>query len=149
MLIAQGTRVTLHFSLHLANGDEVDSNFAGAPATFDMGDGNLPEGFEQCLIGLQAGDERTFTVPPEAAFGVHQQDNVQSFKRHQFGVDMVLEPGLVISFADQSGAELPGVVKQLDGDYVDVDFNHPLAGETLTFRVHIVRVEPAFEEPLS
>jgi FKBP-type peptidyl-prolyl cis-trans isomerase SlpA len=140
MLIAEGTQVTLHFALHLADGAVVDSNFADQPATLVVGDGNLPEGFEQCLLGLQAGDERSFTVPPEAAFGLHQSDNVQSFRRHQFGVDVVLEPGVVISFTDQAGAELPGVVKQLEGDFVDVDFNHPLAGETLTFKVQIVSV---------
>lgn len=146
MLIAQDTQVTLHFSLHLADGAVVDSNFDEQPATLVVGDGNLPEGFEQCLIGLQAGDEQSFTVPPELAFGLHQADNVQSFRRHQFGVDVVLEPGVVISFTDQAGAELPGVVKGLEGDFVDVDFNHPLAGETLTFRVRIVSVSPSSEE---
>jgi len=149
MLIAEGTEVTLHFSLHLADGAEVDSNFEGQPATLVIGDGNLPEGFEQCLLGLQAGDEQRFTVPPESAFGLHQADNVQSFRRHQFGADVVLEPGVVIAFTDQAGAELPGVVKQLEGDFVDVDFNHPLAGETLTFRVRIVSVTATASEDQS
>lgn len=145
MLITQDTQVTLHFSLHLADGAVVDSNFAHQPATLIIGDGNLPAGFEQCLLGLQVGDEQSFTVPPEAAFGVHQADNVQSFRRHQFGADVVLEPGVVISFTDQSDAELPGVVKGLEGDFVDIDFNHPLAGEALTFKVRIVSVKAQSE----
>jgi FKBP-type peptidyl-prolyl cis-trans isomerase SlpA len=54
---------------------------------------------------------------------------------------VVLEPGLVFSFADAANGELPGVVKSLEGDDVIVDFNHPLAGMTLQFEVEIIAVE--------
>jgi FKBP-type peptidyl-prolyl cis-trans isomerase SlpA len=56
---------------------------------------------------------------------------------------MVLEPGVMISFADARQSELPGVVSRVEGDEVEVDFNHPLAGRTLTFEVEIIDVEPA------
>lgn len=143
MKIEANHQVTLHFELALPDGEIVDSNFSGEPATLIIGDDNLPPGFEQRLIGLQAGEEATFEVPPEDAFGPRREDNIQSFKRHQFGSDYPLEPGVVVSFADAAGAELPGVVVSLDGDYVKVDFNHPLAGKSLTFRVRIVAVSPA------
>lgn len=142
-VIDETSQVTLHFELTLAEGDIIDSNFSGQPATFVMGDESLLPGFEQRLLGLQPGDEKTEDIPAIEAFGPHLEDNVQSFKRHQFGPDTVLEPGVVVSFADAAGAELPGVVSSLDGDYVTVDFNHPLAGKTITFRVRIVDVAPA------
>lgn len=143
MKIDTTSQVTLHFELALPDGEIVDSNFAAEPATLIMGDENLPSGFEQRLIGLAPGDEATFEMTPEEGFGPHREDNVQSFRRHQFGSDYPLEPGVVVSFADAAGAELPGVIASLDGDYVKVDFNHPLAGKTLTFRVRIVAVNPA------
>ena len=49
---------------------------------------------------------------------------------------------MVMSFADKAGTELPGVVKAIDGDRVEVDFNHPLAGRTLTFDVEVLDVTP-------
>ena len=81
-------------------------------------------------------------VPPEKAFGQHNPSNVQTFKRHEFSADMVLEPGVVVSFADARQQELPGVIKRVEGDQVDVDFNHPLSGHTLNFEVKIIDVEP-------
>jgi len=141
--IDKGTRVTLHFSLKLEDGETVDSTFDKEPVALEIGDENLPEHFEAYLLGLKAGDHKTFEVPPEKAFGQQNPSNVQTFKRHEFSADMVLEPGVVISFADARQQELPGVIKRVEGDQVDVDFNHPLAGHTLVFEVKIIDVEPA------
>jgi FKBP-type peptidyl-prolyl cis-trans isomerase SlpA len=138
--VAAGSRIRLHFSLALDDGDVVDSNFDGQPATCVVGDGSLPEGFEQLLLGLGAGARERFVVPPEQAFGPHREDNVQVFKRGRFA-GMMLQEGLVVSFADAASAELPGVVTAIDGERVTVDFNHPLAGKTLVFQVHIIDVE--------
>lgn len=139
--IGPGTRVTLHFSILLSSGEEVDSTWQRKPATFEVGDGNLPAGFERALQGLVAGEQRRLTIPPEDGFGMPNPDNVQSLDRSAFPADMALEPGLVVSFADAARAELPGVVKRIDGDLIEVDFNHPLAGHTLLFEVSIIRVE--------
>lgn len=93
-------------------------------------------------MGMTAGDRNSFEVPPEKAFGQHNPSNVQTFKRSEFSADMVLEKGVMISFADARQSELPGVVSRVEGDQVEVDFNHPLAGRTLTFEVEIIDVEP-------
>ncbi|MDX1451260.1 MAG: peptidylprolyl isomerase [Oleiphilaceae bacterium] len=140
--VGENTKVSMHFSLNLANGDVVDSTFDKAPATFEYGDGQLPDGFASYLLGLQVGDEGEWQVPPEKAFGMPNPNNVQQFKREDFPADLELSEGLVISFADASQSELPGIVKEFDDERVTVDFNHPLAGETLTFKVNIVDVEP-------
>lgn len=141
--VDQGTRVTLHFALSFPDGQVIDSTFDKTPATLEIGDGNLPEPFEAYLMGMQAGDRKRFDVPPEKGFGQHNPSNVQVFKRREFSADMVLEKGVVVSFADARQSELPGVVSRVEGDEVTVDFNHPLAGSTLTFEVEIIDVEPA------
>ncbi|WP_203143956.1 FKBP-type peptidyl-prolyl cis-trans isomerase [Marinobacter mangrovi] len=141
--VDKGTRITLNFALRLPDGSEIDSTFGKAPASLELGDGNLPENFEALLVGMKPGERKTFEVPPEQAFGQHNPSNIQTFKRSDFGPDMVLERGAVISFADARQGELPGVVHHVEGDQVEVDFNHPLAGRTLTFDVEIVSVEPA------
>jgi len=140
-MITADSQVTLHFALRTENGDEIDSTFASQPAKLHIGDGNLLPDFEACLIGLNVGDRQTFMMPPEKAFGQRNDSNIQTVKRHQFGADVVLETGLVFSFADAANGELPGVIKSIEGDDVLVDFNHPLAGMTLQFEVEVIAVE--------
>lgn len=137
--IGPGKTVTLHFAIRLDDGQLVDSNFDDSPATFTVGDGNLLEGFEQALFGLESGAEETLTIAPEKGFGMPNPSNVQRLPRSQFK-DMELEPGLVISF-QEPGGEIPGVVAEFDDQVVHVDFNHPLAGKTLLFDVKILQVE--------
>jgi len=141
MTVGQETKITLHFALALASGEQIDSNFEGQPATFTFGDGSLLPGFEEPLVGLTAGSEASFTIPPERAFGQHNESNVQSVARGNFADDE-LEEGMVFSFMNGDG-ELPGVVLEIGDDEVLVDFNHPLAGQAITFTVKIVAVETA------
>lgn len=143
LIISEGTRVTLNFALILDDGSEVDSNFEKEPASFAVGDGSLLPGFERALFGLKSGDEATLEIPPEDGFGQPNDNNFQTIKRDQFDVDSELQEGMVFSFADAAGGELPGVVKTFDAEEVTVDFNHPLAGRTLSFRVAIHNVEVA------
>lgn len=143
LAVDKGTRVTLNFALKFEDGQEIDSTFGKAPATLEIGDDNLPENFEAYLFGMTAGQTATYEVPPEKGFGQHNPSNVQMFKRSDFGADMVLEPGVMISFADARQSELPGVVQRVEGDQVTIDFNHPLAGRTLIFDVEIINVELA------
>lgn len=142
-VVGPGTSVTLHFALRLEDGEVIDSNFDKEPATFTVGDEQLLPGFEQALFGLKAGDTRTFDMAPEDGFGQHNPSNIQHMPRSQFGPDLQLEEGLVLSFADAQQTELPGVVREFDDEQVVVDFNHPLAGRNIVFEVAILRVEPA------
>lgn len=144
-LVGPDTRVTLHFTLRLAGGEVIDSTRDAAPATFVFGDGNLLPAFEQSLLGLKAGDRRAVVIEAKEGFGEYNAANVQKMLRSQFAPDVQLERGLVVSFADKQG-ELPGVVIGLDGDWVSVDFNHPLAGRDLGFEVEILAVEPIVAE---
>jgi FKBP-type peptidyl-prolyl cis-trans isomerase SlpA len=139
-VIGNGSQVRFHFALKLDERQAVDSTFDGEPASLVIGDGNLPENFEAFMKGLSAGDHETFSVPPEQAFGQHNPNNLQRMKRSDFAADMPIAPGLVVSFADARNAELPGVIAAVDGNWVEVDFNHPLAGKTLQFEVQILEV---------
>lgn len=141
--IGPGKRVTLHFSVLLLDGAMVDTTKDKQPATFTVGDGNLLPGFEQSLFGLKAGDKRSVVLNEEQAFGPYNEDNIQIMRRGLFASDMTLEVGMVVSFADKSKAELPGVIKEFDDAKVTVDFNHPLAGKDLTFQVEIINVVEA------
>lgn len=143
LTVGPGTKVTLHFSLTLANGDVIDSNFELEPATFTVGDGSLLVGFEKAIFGMQEGDRERFLIKPEEGFGQRNPNNIQEIPRDQFSEDIELSEGLMLSFADAQKTELPGVVQRFDDQRVIVDFNHPLAGRDILFDVAILRIEPA------
>jgi len=141
--VSEGTRVYVNFSLCLEDGSEIDSNFASEPVDFVVGDGSLLPGFERMLFGMSAGERQIFSVDPEQAFGMPNDNNVQDIERAHFDDEADLEIGLVYSFADAGGGELPGLVIEFDDEWVTIDFNHPLAGRTILFDVLVHRVEAA------
>jgi len=138
--INHDTQVTLHFTLKLPGGEVIDTTTDKSPATFKVGDGSLLPGFEQSLFGLKAGDQRSLQIEPERGFGPGNPQNIQTMPRDQFN-EMELEPGLMVIFRDAAGGEMPGMVKTIHDTTVDVDFNHPLAGKTVTFDVEILEVK--------
>ena len=141
--VSEGTRVFLNFSVSLEDGSEVDTNFGGDPVDFAIGDGSLLPGFERRIFGMSAGERQMFKVPPEDAFGQPNENTLQKLPRDQFDDDIDLEIGLVFSFSDAGGGELPGMIISFDDEEVTVDFNHPLAGRTTRLDVMVHRVEPA------
>lgn len=145
LTIGPDTQVTLHFAIELEDGAQVDSTFNKSPATFVVGDGNLLPGFERALFGLKAGDEERLPISPENGFGQPNPDNIQRIPVDSFAADTDLTPGMMMSFADANGSELPGVIDRVENGQVYVDFNHPLAGRALTFQVSILAVNPAPE----
>ncbi len=140
--IGSNSQVTLHFAIKLDSGEVVDSTFDKTPPRFKVGDGSLLPGFERALFGLKAGDKRALRIEPEQGFGQPNPHNVQLMPRSNFE-NMELSEGLLIIFSDAANAELPGVVKAFNSSEVTIDFNHPLAGKSLTFDVEIIDVQPA------
>jgi len=145
--IEVGSQVCLHFSLALASGQLVDSNFESDPANFRLGDGSMLPGFEAVLIGLKAGNEVEKLLPAEQAFG-----NINPKNQHRFPIakfknlledDLIpTQVGSVVSFKDAAGFDLPGVISEITGDSIGVDFNHPLAGKQIVFKAAIISVVP-------
>lgn len=139
--VISGSEVILHFDLKLEDGSAADSTRVNnKPALMRLGDGSLTPNFESCLLGLKSGDKKTFTLPPDDAFGMPNPDNIHHMDRTRFGLDAPAEVGTIISFAQPGGGEIPGVIREVAGDSVTVDFNHPLAGETVIFSVEILEV---------
>lgn len=142
--ITDGSKVDLHFEVSLENGTVIDSTFdRGEPVSLMIGDGSLLEGFEKVLINLQAGDTRTASLSPDEAFGQWNPDNVQTFSHAQFATTgSIPEVGTMMEFADKGNSTLVGVVSEVTDDTIKVDFNHPLAGQNVLFKVQIFKVLP-------
>jgi FKBP-type peptidyl-prolyl cis-trans isomerase SlpA len=139
-MIAYGSRVRMHYTIALEDGMVADSTEGEEPFEFVMGAGDLEEGLELALIGLQPGDRQTVRLSPDEAFGYPSPAAIHDVPRGDFPPEMDLKPGLIVSFVTPGGDELPGTVKEVTEDTVTVDFNHPLAGHEITYSVEIVDV---------
>ncbi|WP_026377018.1 FKBP-type peptidyl-prolyl cis-trans isomerase [Aestuariibacter salexigens] len=140
--IGANSTIIMHFDLKLEDGSAVDSTRVNnKPAKLTMGDGSLTANFESCLLGLKAGDKTSFTLLADEAFGKPNPDNIHHMDRSRFAMDTPLEEGAIISFSQMDGSEVPGIIRSVQGDSVTVDFNHPLAGQTVIFDVEIIQVD--------
>ena len=146
--VEAGSQVELHFSVALENGVEIDNTRQHeTPVKLTIGDGNLLPGFEKALYGLRAGDRRTVHLPPEDAFGPWNPENVQTFDTVKF--EQLPTIGHLIEFEDKAKSSLFGVVKAVNDDTTEIDFNHPLAGKNISFEVEIFKVTPSGEQSFS
>ncbi|QYJ85259.1 FKBP-type peptidyl-prolyl cis-trans isomerase [Shewanella mesophila] len=130
-----------HMNIVLEDGSTADSTKAsGKPAKLNIGDETLSPAFEAELINLNQGDKHSFTLQAVDAFGESNPDAIHHMDRSKFPADMSLEAGVIVSFDGPGGSEIPGIVRDVIGDSVTVDLNHPLAGRAVTFELEVVQV---------
>ena len=130
--------LTLHYRLTTQEGEEVVSTFDLGPATIMLGNGELNENLEACLVGLVPGEHVIFEVPAEAGFGQHNPGLVQRIARSALPVGQALQENTLMEFTSPEGAEFAGFVREIDDTHALMDFNHPLAGKSLRFEVQII-----------
>ncbi|GMR08130.1 MAG: peptidylprolyl isomerase [Gammaproteobacteria bacterium] len=138
--IQPGSQVVMHYSIILEDGTIADTS-EDEPIEFVMGDGTLIEGLELALYGLKEGDTQSLQIDPHNAFGFPDEENVHHMPREDFDVKMDLDSGLIIEFTTPSGDAVPGAIIEVKDKDIVVDFNHPLAGHTITFNVEILDVQ--------
>ena len=144
--ILANSEVTLHFSMALTDGTEAISTFDDEPMTITMGDGTFTQGMEMALYGLKPDDEQELTLSPEQAYGFADEQLVHELPISDFGDDLTPEAGQVIAFNLPNGEEMPGLIREVSEEMAKVDFNHPLAGHEVVFKVQILGVkQPGFE----
>jgi FKBP-type peptidyl-prolyl cis-trans isomerase 2 len=138
--VKQGSRVRLHLEIRLEDGTEAMSTFSEEPLEISIGGGTLVPELERLLVGLCPGSEEHFLAHGDDLYGARTPDRIHWLERKTFPKGLSPTPGQVIAFETPGGHETGGVVLAVDGDQVQVDFNHPLAGHSLQMRVEILAV---------
>ncbi|WP_371377858.1 FKBP-type peptidyl-prolyl cis-trans isomerase [Thalassotalea aquiviva] len=130
----------MHITMTLSDGSAADSTKVNnKPARVNLGDNSLSPAFEQQLVGLKEGDSKEFTLEAKDAFGEVNPDNIHYVDRTKFSSEAPAEVGSIVTFT-QPGGEIPGVIREVNDLSVTVDFNHPLAGQAITFNVDVVEI---------
>ena len=138
--VRPGRALTLHIALSLTDGSEVLSTYDEQPVHCILGDGTLEPGLERPLLGLRAGEERTIQLDPGEAYGLPDRDKIHWLPLEDFPPGMELATNLVVAFTSPGGHETTGTILELEANRAKVDFNHPLAGRALIYRVRILSV---------
>jgi len=143
-VVTEAAFLTLHYRLASLNGENIVSTFEGAPATLQLGQGQLASPLEACLKGLPEGAHEIFMLSPEKAFGPRNPDLIQWVSRatlaqhSQSGEEY--EIGDLVEFAAPGGGRFAGVLHEINDDNALFDFNHPLAGQPVKFEVKIIGI---------
>jgi FKBP-type peptidyl-prolyl cis-trans isomerase SlpA len=141
-IIAANSTIIAHITMKLADGSAADSTKVNnKPAKIIMGDNSISPAFEQALLGAEQGQTKEFTLAAKDAFGEANPDNIHYVDADKFSSEAPAKIGNIITFTQPGGIELPGMIKEVSGTSVTVDFNHPLAGQDVTFVIDIVDIE--------
>jgi FKBP-type peptidyl-prolyl cis-trans isomerase SlyD len=149
MLIATNKAVSIDYTLTNDAGEVIDSSAGGAPLVYLHGTGNLIVGLEKALEGKQVGDEVKVAIEPEEAYGEYSAELVATLGRDMFEGVEELEVGMQFHASAPDGGMQIVTIRDIDGDNVIVDGNHPLAGQRLHFDVKIVAVREASPEEIA
>jgi FKBP-type peptidyl-prolyl cis-trans isomerase SlyD len=147
MKAEKGCRVSVSYKLYVddPSGELVEETSNDKPYEFVLGSGEQFEAFDKHILGLESGDEFSFAVSKEDAFGDIDEDAVIEIEKKVFEHDGKLDEKLfkmyaVLPMKDAEGNEYSGVIVAIGEDHVTLDFNHPLAGENIWFDGVVVDV---------
>lgn len=149
LLIGDNLVVSMHYELTDNDGTVLDSSKDAEPLPYLHGAGNIIPGLEKALVGKTQGDSLQVTVEPAEGYGEVAPELINTVDRSAFqGVESI-EVGMAFEAQGADGSVQRIIVKDVDGDEITVDANHPLAGVTLNFDVEIVSVREATEEEIA
>jgi FKBP-type peptidyl-prolyl cis-trans isomerase SlyD len=148
MIIEKDKVVQMHYTLTDSEGTKLDSSEGKAPLAFIQGVGNIIPGLEKQIEGKLVGEKVTAIIPPEEAYGLKSDKNVQTVEKAMFQEPEAVKVGAQFHMKSPEGVTV-ATVAALEGETVTLDLNHPLAGVTLHFDVEIVSIREATEDELS
>jgi peptidyl-prolyl cis-trans isomerase B (cyclophilin B) len=151
MAVTKGDTVKVDYVGRYEDGDVFDSsreevaveaeiahpNREYEPLEFDAGAGEVVQGFDEGVVGMEEGENKEITVPPEKGYGERSEENVVEYEREEFRESLGEEPEVGMHIHTE---EAHGDIVEVEDDTVVVDFNHELAGETLVFEIEVVEV---------
>ncbi len=132
--------VRVHYTGRLDDGSVFDSSRGREPIEFTIGGGQVIPGFEQAVVGMNPGEEKTVRIPSDEAYGPYRDEMVLTVQRDQFPPDIDPQVGQALQVQQSTGESLIVTVSEVSETAVKLDANHPLAGQDLTFDIELVEI---------
>ncbi|MEK6825771.1 MAG: peptidylprolyl isomerase [Nanoarchaeota archaeon] len=144
MSVKKGSLVTIEYEGMFENGVLFDSSHHGDhshPITFTVGEKQVIEGLEKAVVGMNEGEEKKFSISPQEGYGMHDERLLREVPQNTLPQDTALSSGMTLGITTPDGKQIPVSIAKVENEIVTLDFNHPLAGKTLIFKIKIVGID--------
>jgi peptidylprolyl isomerase len=138
--VFEGNKVKVHYTGKLNDGTVFDSSENREPLEFVLGEGNMIQGFDTAVEGMELGSNKSVVIPSGEAYGEKMEDMMVDIPIDQVPADIKPEVGMDLSIQNQEGQPMPVKVVNVDTEKITLDANHPLAGEDLTFDIKLIEI---------
>ena len=139
-IVESGKTISLEYTVKLDDEAIFDTNVGGNPLTFVHGSQQIIPGLETRLEGMKEGESKSVSVPPEEAYGPVNPEAFGEVSKEEIPPE-AMEVGTLLQGRDPNGQTIPLRIAEIRDESVLLDFNHPLAGETLHFEVKVLKIE--------
>lgn len=135
-----GDTVKVHFTGKLKDGTVIDSSRERDPLELKIGEGRFIPGFEEAIVGMEPGAEKTTEVPAKEAFGEFRNELVMEIPRTEFQAGVDLEVGQKFKAQDPQRGSIVVTIVDLSEESATIDANHELAGKDLVFDIELLEI---------
>lgn len=136
----QGDTVKVHYTGKLSDGKVFDSSEGQEPLAFTIGKGRVIQGFESGVLGMEVGEKKTITIPPEEAYGLRNEELVAVINKSDIPSNIDVAVGQRLQIRQPDGQGIPVTMTEVTDESVTLDANHPLAGQELVFDVELMEI---------
>lgn len=139
--IQAGDSIKVHYKGTLEDGAVFSESKEEEPFEFKVGSGNIIPGFDNAVIGMKLNEEKDISIEPENAYGLKDDSLVRDFPKSSLPQNLTPEIGMVLNMQDNSENTIQALIVKIEEESITVDFNHPLAGRTLSFNIKVIAID--------
>lgn len=137
----KGDTVKVDYTGRFDDGVVFDTSEKREPIVFALGEGKVIKGFENAIVGMQVGEEKEIKVMPGDGYGERDDSLVRPFPKGKLPKERLPKAGMIVSFRSPEGRAIVARIDKIDEKEVFLDFNHPLAGKNLNFKLKLVDIQ--------
>jgi FKBP-type peptidyl-prolyl cis-trans isomerase 2 len=141
MKVKKGTKVKIHYTGTLDNGQVFDSSEGREPLEFEAGSGKVIRGFDAAIMGMKKDEEKEVTIEADDAYGQRNEELKQKVPKDKINIPGEITPGMTLAVTAPDGQQFPVIVAGVEDENIIIDLNHPLAGQRLNFKIKLVDLE--------
>jgi peptidylprolyl isomerase len=138
--VQNGDKIKVHYTGKYEDGQVFDSSVDRDPLEVEVGTAQVIRGFEDALVGMEKGEKKTVTIPPEQGYGQHDPALLIEIPNSNVPENMTPEVGMKLRLTDDKGKSVLVVVKEIGENSIKLDANHPLAGKVLVFDLELINI---------
>ncbi len=135
-----GDTVRVHYEGQLSDGTIFDSSLEREPIEFILGQDTVIPGFEQAVIGMEVGESKDVSIPPEEGFGDYSEDLVVNIEKTILPPDINPELGMQLEVSSEEETPRVFTIADIAEDSITLDGNHPLAGAEIAFKIELLEI---------